>query len=1064
MRKTRRSSERLSYWPKSGLRALTIGEQEMTRSIAANYERFPIPAKVLIFLLLVFLMALSLSARLHAQGPALTTISDTVYRADGSPALGTVLISWPSFQTAEGDAVAAGNLAVTIGPLGAFTAQLVPNVGASPAGTYYVVVFQLDDGTVRTEYWAVPATSPTTIAAVLTTPGTGLGNLAVTQAYVNAAVANRAIDSTVVHLAGTETITGTKTFAVPPSLPAPVGSNDAANKGYVDTAVSTVGTGAYVSIAGGTMTGPLTLPADPTAPNQAADRHYVDTGLLAKADLVNGSVPTAELGTGVASAATCLAGNSTWGSCGGGAPAGITYATTALNWTQTISSAVSSGTQATVTLTPCPVGIDTTSGAGYQVLLNGGGNNEAVSVITAAGGCTSGASSGTIQFTTVNSYASGYTIGSASSGIQETLNAACGVDPTSYKNSQCNVTIPANGPNGTVNTYNVAGTIYLHSNQSVLSGYGTSLNCIGRGACLQIGDLKNANDFTDSTVSGLSFRSPVNLSSNAAFAGVTITQTQKTSQVVTITTATAHGFRVGDMVTILFTDTSGYWGDALITAVPSTTTFQYAHIGPDIALQASPGVVALAYVAVLDNAMNTHLIDISYDKVGENGAFNNFFDLWDDENATIEHFNNQAISLNRNANWTGSFVFSAGNQSVQIAPVITLRDSTITANSSNGVTAYNSNGLYIENTVLQATGPWQVYSSNTTGNYQGAYLKNIYSESNNGLNPLSPPRSPFPGLGIGGLIAGASTGAASFQIAGNGGTVGAFATGGTGSTPYAYFIVANDATTGTQTSPMQILNWLSTGSDSIPVRWPRVANGSDAITYDVIRMTTPIGIGAVYPYTGGCSGGSGGTCGYVAKGLLQSTACSGGLVCTYTDSGSSLTSAYTIKQANYVGNLIFWPGSLVSVNKSISVDVEQTTIVGVVALGSRTAAAITSSNPDSPIVLNQSTQRLEELSTIMLPFELPRGGVLSANVRVLHGNAINIFIVPASQLEAVEHGERFDFIRGCDATSARFFQHSVQLLAGSYALILRDKAFGVFPQPESEVQVSLILGKALPVK
>ena len=224
--------------------------------------------------------------------------------------------------------------------------------------------------------------------------------------------------------------------------------------------------------------------------------------------------------------------------------------------------------------------------------------------------------------------------------------------------------------------------------------------------------------------------------------------------------------------------------------------------------------------------------------MGENGQFNNFFDLWDDENATIEHFNNQAISLNNNASWTGSFVFSAGNQSMQIAPVITLRDSTITANYSNGVTDYNSNGLYIENTVLQATGPWQVYSSNSTGNYQGAYLKNIYSESTPALNPLSPPRSPFPGLGIAGLIAGSSSGAATFGIAGNGtGMAGAFATGGAGSTPYSYFIVANDTTTGTHTSPMQVLNWESTGSDSIPVRWPRVANGADTITYDAVSYT-----------------------------------------------------------------------------------------------------------------------------------------------------------------------------------------------------------------------------------
>jgi len=186
----------------------------------------------------------------------------------------------------------------------------------------------------------------------------------------------------------------------------------------------------------------------------------------------------------------------------------------------------------------------------------------------------------------------------------------------------------------------------------------------------------------------------VNLTANPSYAGVAVTQTQRTSQVATITTAAAHGFRIGDMVTILFTDSAAYWGDAVVTGVPNSTTFQYSHAGGDIAAQASPGVVALAYVAVLDNAQNTHLLDISYDKVGEQGHFNNFFDLWDDENVAIDHFNNQGIPLNFGANWTGSFVFSAGNQNMQIAPVITLRDSTITANAANGVTVYNSNGVY----------------------------------------------------------------------------------------------------------------------------------------------------------------------------------------------------------------------------------------------------------------------------------------------------------------------------------------------------------------------------------
>ena len=68
MRKGRRSKERLFYWPSRALLGLIFAAMAM-------------PA-------------------VWAQGPALTTISDTVYRADGTVAAGTALISWPAFQTA----------------------------------------------------------------------------------------------------------------------------------------------------------------------------------------------------------------------------------------------------------------------------------------------------------------------------------------------------------------------------------------------------------------------------------------------------------------------------------------------------------------------------------------------------------------------------------------------------------------------------------------------------------------------------------------------------------------------------------------------------------------------------------------------------------------------------------------------------------------------------------------------------------------------------------------------------------------------------------------------------
>ena len=94
----------------------------------------------------LFLLLLCAAASvLSAQTPPTTTVSDTVYRADGTPAAGTLLISWPAFTTASGQAVAAGTKSATLGAAGALSVALVPTASATPANTVYTVVYQLDD-------------------------------------------------------------------------------------------------------------------------------------------------------------------------------------------------------------------------------------------------------------------------------------------------------------------------------------------------------------------------------------------------------------------------------------------------------------------------------------------------------------------------------------------------------------------------------------------------------------------------------------------------------------------------------------------------------------------------------------------------------------------------------------------------------------------------------------------------------------------------------------------------------------------------------------------------------
>ena len=75
-------------------------------SISTPFIRRPIATSLLTAaILLAGLVALTVSA----QTLPTTTISDIVYRADGTPAEGTLLISWPEFTTAALGAVAAGS-------------------------------------------------------------------------------------------------------------------------------------------------------------------------------------------------------------------------------------------------------------------------------------------------------------------------------------------------------------------------------------------------------------------------------------------------------------------------------------------------------------------------------------------------------------------------------------------------------------------------------------------------------------------------------------------------------------------------------------------------------------------------------------------------------------------------------------------------------------------------------------------------------------------------------------------------------------------------------------------
>jgi hypothetical protein len=89
-----------------------------------------------------------------AAAPPLTTIQDTLYRADGNRFNGTAVIAWSNFEAADASNVVTHSLTVRIVD-GNLRVQLVPSTNAVPPA-YYSVKYNSDGRVQFEEIWAVP--------------------------------------------------------------------------------------------------------------------------------------------------------------------------------------------------------------------------------------------------------------------------------------------------------------------------------------------------------------------------------------------------------------------------------------------------------------------------------------------------------------------------------------------------------------------------------------------------------------------------------------------------------------------------------------------------------------------------------------------------------------------------------------------------------------------------------------------------------------------------------------------------------------------------------------------
>jgi hypothetical protein len=862
------------------------------------------------------------------SGPVLTSVVDTVYRADGTPAQGILVITWPAFIAANGAAVAAGVTNVTLGTGGALNVSLAANAAATPPGVYYTVVYQLGPGEVRTEYWVVPTSSPATLAEVRTTPGSGTAVPPASEQYVNTAVAGKANDSAVVHLSGTETVTGTKTFSASPNVPTPVGTGDVTNKAYVDSEISNFGAGNYLPTAGGAMTGTLTLSASPTAPLQAAPKQYVDLSAASKADLVSGLVPTGELGSGSASSLNCLLGNGTWGPCGSSANA------TAIQSVPVVSSAPSNGQVLTYSSTSGQYAPATPSGgigsvsvspalsqniaqpAGTQFSANNIGGIRYVAPSDNWLQNPSGSLSAGTNTVTLNPCPRGLTVGVVSANFYAYVYIS-GVGTPEAALITSTTCTQAGGSTGTI-TF-------------------TAVNSHGSGYAIG-----SASQGVQEAILAASYP-PVSYHQLGA---VVIPPGQYTWQArVTVPTPYTGLDFAGSYVTCNMADTCLLIGNVAQPNYIWDVTIK--------SFTGQPGCNNCNYPMIEVAGQHTHLVDIRSTNPNPVGSktsgysFGSLIQVDNDQSAVIDGLDTEQSRWSH-CDTTFCSVAIKGAGGSGNAGILWIKNTNMNLGcSANGVDNQNANTMRISDSVIQSQAQFGVRSAGIYSNVPNIELDDVYFEVAGcaNSNPL--------GIGEAGLIV--ENGFASVKNStGPVGSAPLYAN--TGSTQYNYYIVAHSSTVG-YSSPYLAGIALTNGSGSIPVLWPQFGT-SGTITYDVIRTSGPANAPA--PYTAICTGGSTTTCGSVATGLAVGSACSTvgtANICSFTDTASTSTSSYTIPNpptywpafGNGTGAGVFWPGSVVVTQTTDSVGTSPSASgVHFDRLGDNTAP--TATNPVSQLV------------------------------------------------------------------------------------------------------------------
>lgn len=598
-------------------------------------------------------------------------------------------------------------------------------------------------------------------------------------------------------------------------------------------------------------------------------------------------------------------------------PTNIRYVTPSWNWFFTDSDGslgdlTTAHAHVTLTLpcsqsSPC-FGIDTSSTAHhyiYSIYISGTGSPEAA--VVTGGTCTPATTSPcSVIVTTLNNHPNGYTVGSASTGLQEAWNDAWVNDAATSP-----VASSVAGPDVRLlpdTTYTIYSSVYLRGRGGILDGRGALISCQTRDRCIYVGT-NQASPFTNHhKLYNLTMTTSVQVN------GANVASVSATSGTYNVQTVAAHPFSVGDTVICEYHSQNAVqkWMSRVLTAV-DRTHFTVSFGSHTFSTSATTfGWCNIENAAIEDNSDHVVIEDINITQVAGigKGAFNEGIVVDNDQQFQVERAANRGTQIINDTPTTwpiGSFFYQRTDQGM--AGILYVHDSEFTnVNCIDG----GGNGLVVDNTVCQGFPAWGV---RYRGGLQPATITNVYEESTGTTkNPLYGYAAQAGFILAGGV--GGSEISGTFPISGFAPT---FATtGGSGAcTVSQYFVIPQSTVYGR--GPILYIGQSSASNCSggtVNLVWPSVdlqSLGASAgtITYDILRT---IGSSAVAPY--GILAGGTGQSGSIALG--NSGSCANG-ICSFSDNQSA-SSSYTVRSQQFTPALWFWPGNVIVNGGPIYVD------------------------------------------------------------------------------------------------------------------------------------------------